>query len=123
MAYVGIDGHKKQCQMCLLTAAGEICRSASHATEAVRGGLCQAPHSPHLGVTWRIVPSKGAACSPAAHDVLCCWTGAAAWGRVAPLGWRQGDGYETGGCGRLGGEGRRTWVRRHPQNGHAQEPR
>ena len=24
MAYVGIDGHKKQCQMCLLTAAGEI---------------------------------------------------------------------------------------------------
>ena len=24
MAYVGIDGHKKQSQMCLLTAAGEI---------------------------------------------------------------------------------------------------
>jgi hypothetical protein len=24
MAYVGIDGHKKQRQMCLLTAAGEI---------------------------------------------------------------------------------------------------
>jgi hypothetical protein len=24
MAYVGIDGHKKQSQMCLLTAVGEI---------------------------------------------------------------------------------------------------
>ena len=24
MAYVGIDGHKKQSQMCLLTAAAEI---------------------------------------------------------------------------------------------------
>lgn len=24
MVYVGIDGHKKQSQMCLLTAAGEI---------------------------------------------------------------------------------------------------
>jgi hypothetical protein len=24
MAYVGIDGHKKQSQICLLTAAGEI---------------------------------------------------------------------------------------------------
>jgi hypothetical protein len=24
MAYVGTDGHKKQSQMCLLTAAGEI---------------------------------------------------------------------------------------------------
>jgi hypothetical protein len=55
-------------------------------------------------VIWWIVRSKGAACSPAAHDVLCCWTGAAAWGRVAPLGWRQGDGRETGGCGGLGGE-------------------
>ena len=29
MAYVGIDGHKKQSQMCLLTAAGAILRSAS----------------------------------------------------------------------------------------------
>ena len=32
-----------------------------------------------------------------------CWTGAAAWGRVAPLGWLQRDGRETGGYGRLWG--------------------
>jgi hypothetical protein len=74
-----------------------------HAMGGVRGGLCQAPHSSPLGVIWWIVRSKGAACSPAAHDVRCCWTGAAAWGSVAPRGWRQGDGCETGGCGRLGG--------------------
>jgi len=48
----------------------------------------------------------------AARDLLhaaCAWrtmhqanslTGAAAWGRVAPLGWLQGDGRGTGGCGR-----------------------
>jgi hypothetical protein len=89
MAYVRIDGHKKQSQMYLLPAAGEILpQRIPTPRDAVSGGLCQVPHSPHLGVIWWTVQSKGAACSPAAHDFLCCWTGAAARGRVAPLGWR-----------------------------------
>jgi hypothetical protein len=86
MAYVGIDGHKKQREMCLSPAA-----APPHVTGAVRGGLCRTPHGLlHLGVIWRIMGSSGAACRPAGHDFLCCWSGASTWGRVAPLGWRRG---------------------------------
>ena len=49
-------------------------------------------------------PARPAARRSAAQcDLRWCGTGAAAWGRVEPLGWLQREGRGTGGCGRLGG--------------------
>src|SRR5712691_1086432 len=42
--------------------------------------------------------------SAAQRDFRWCWTGAAGWGRVEPLGWLQGEGRGTGSCGRRGGQ-------------------
>ena len=36
------------------------------------------------------------------RDFRWCWTGAAAWGRVEPLGWLQGEGRGTGDGGSWG---------------------
>ena len=50
--------------------------------------------------TWR-------ARSAVQYDVGWCWTGAAGWGRVAPLGWLQGEGRRAGGGRRR--RGQRAW--------------
>ena len=45
MAYVGIDGHKKQSQMCLLTAAGEILPQRIPTPSTVRSGGLRQSHA------------------------------------------------------------------------------
>ena len=47
MAYVGINVHKKQRQMCLWTAAGARLPQRIPTPREPRGGLCGAPHGPH----------------------------------------------------------------------------
>src|SRR5262249_42495676 len=53
-------------------------------------------------------------------DFRWCWTGAAAWGRVEPLGWLQGDGCGTGGGGTISNENFKRWrcaIHRHGAHG------
>jgi len=121
MAYGGINVHKKQSQMCLLTEAGARLPQRIPTPRGQCAAVCAKRPTAHI-VREASTESAWVArkCTRPFH---WCWTGAAAWGRVAPLGWLQGDGRETGGCGRLGGKAGGPRVRRHPENGHAQAPR
>jgi hypothetical protein len=95
MAYSGINVHKKQSQMGLLTEVG-----------APRPQRIPTPREPCVAVcaersTARIVREVSTesvwVARKCTRPLHWCWTGAAAWDRVAPLGWLPGRDVTHGG--------------------------
>ena len=100
MAYVGINVHKKQSQMCLLTEAGARLPQRIPTPREQCAAVCA--KRPTARIVREASTESAWVARKCTRPFHWCWTGAAAWGRVAPLGWLQGDGRETGGCSRLG---------------------
>jgi hypothetical protein len=100
-AYGGINVHKKQRQMCFLTEAAACLPQRIPMPRRQYAAVCAARLTAR---GMRKASTKSAwVARKCIRPLHWCWTGAVAWGRVALLGWLQGDGRETGGCGRLGG--------------------
>jgi hypothetical protein len=84
MAYVGINVHKKQRQICLLTEAGELLPRRIPTPREPCAAVCAERPAARLG---REASTKSTwVAKTCTWPLYWCWTGVATWGRVAPRG-------------------------------------